>query len=84
MAKGLAVIADEQHKQNAVFYATLIKDDGQATRMIDYLLMQGVQACALDHLNQTALFYAAREGKSGLVDQLMNLGCPPNHVDSYG
>jgi ankyrin repeat protein len=39
---------------------------------------------ALDHLNQTALFYASREGKSSLVDLLVTLGCPTNHVDSYG
>ena len=34
----LAIIADEAHKQNGVFYATLIKDDGQAVRMVDYLV----------------------------------------------
>jgi len=38
----LAIIADEAHKQNGIFYATLIKDDGQAVRMVDYLVAQGV------------------------------------------
>lgn len=67
-----------------MFYATLIKDDGQAARMIDYLVSKNVHSVALDYLSQTALFYAAREGKSALIELLISYGCPPNHVDAYG
>ncbi len=47
----ISMIADEQHKQNAIYYATLIKDDGQACRMIDFLVKEGVYPACLDHLN---------------------------------
>ena len=52
--------------------------------MIDFLMQQGVRASVADHLNQTPLYFAAREGKSALVELLVKQGCPPNHVDCYG
>ena len=47
----ISIIADDQHKQNAIYFATLIKDDGQACRMTDFLLKEGVKPACLDHLN---------------------------------
>lgn len=45
----------------------------------------GVKPDQPDNLNQTPLFYAAREGKNQLVDFLVNEGsCKVNHVDAYG
>lgn len=34
-----------------------------------------------DKVNETALFYAAREGKLETVEALLNLGADPNVVD---
>jgi hypothetical protein len=47
----ISIIADDQHKQNAIYFATLIKDDGQACRMTDFLVKEGVKPACLDHLN---------------------------------
>ena len=44
-------LADEKHQQNGVFYATLIKDESQAMKMIDYLVSLGVKAATTDHLS---------------------------------
>lgn len=35
-------------------------------------------------MNQTPLFYAAREGKLRVMEFLYAKGCKPNHVDCYG
>lgn len=45
---------------------------------------KGVPATYTDILNQTALFYVAREGKVNCVELLVKLGCGINHRDQYG
>jgi hypothetical protein len=59
----ISYLIDEKSKHNAVFYATLIKDEQACLKVIDYLLSQGLDCTQTDELNQTALFYSAREGK---------------------
>ena len=54
---------DENNKHNGVFYATLIRDEAQCMRMVDYLVANGVDLSVVDSLSQTALFYAARDNK---------------------
>jgi ankyrin repeat protein len=54
---------DENYKHNGIFYATLIKDDNQCMKMVDYLINSGADPAVVDSLSQTALFYASREGK---------------------
>ena len=45
----------------------------------------GVRPDQPDTLNQTALYYASREGKLLLIDFLVKEGnCKVNHVDTYG
>lgn len=45
----------------------------------------GVRPDQPDTLNQTALYYASREGKLQLIDFLVKEGnCKVNHVDTYG
>lgn len=39
---------------------------------------------AVDTLDQTALFYACRDGKIGVVTFLIEKGCVVNHKDQYG
>ena len=50
--------------------------------MIEFLITQDVDATAVDSLNQTALYYACREGKLDLIEVLVKTGCNVNQVDS--
>jgi ankyrin repeat protein len=50
--------------------------------MVEYLVSNGVDAAIQDKLNQTALYYACREGKLSLIELLIKSGCDVNHVDS--
>lgn len=52
--------------------------------MMHWLLKQNVDVSLPDSLNQTALFYASRDGKSSLVDLLYERGCDPNFIDWNG
>lgn len=49
-----------------------------------FLIEKGVEATYSDILNQTVLYYAAREGKTDCIDMLIQLGCNVNHRDTYG
>lgn len=49
-----------------------------------FLIEKGILPIYTDILNQTVLFYAAREGKSSCVDLLVKNGWSVNHRDQYG
>lgn len=44
----------------------------------------GVNPAQPDALNQTALFYASREGHNNVIEYLVKQGCEINHIDTYG
>lgn len=45
----------------------------------------GVKPEQPDNLNQTALYYASRDGKLHLLDYLVTEGnCNVNNIDTYG
>ena len=50
-------------KQTPMFSTGLIRNDDQAVRMARILRDFGVKPDQPDTLNQTALYYASREGK---------------------
>jgi ankyrin repeat protein len=76
---------DEKLKQNAIFYAMLIKDEAQSLKVTEYLAKEcGLDCTLTDELSQTALFYAAREGKLSVVTFLWQAGCKVDQVDIYG
>lgn len=74
----------KQYKQTDVFPAVLLKSEDDALKVIEHLKNKGVSLTATDTLEQTALFYAARDGKERIVDLLLENGCNPNHRDIYG
>lgn len=74
----------KQYKQTDVFPAILLKNEEDTLRVIKYLKEKGVSMIAKDTLDQTALFYAARDGKVNVVNFLLENGCDPNHRDCYG
>lgn len=74
----------KQYKQTDVFPAILLKNEDDSIRVIKYLKEQGVDLKHVDTLEQTALFYAARDGKDKVVSFLLENGCNPNHRDTYG
>lgn len=47
-------------------------------------MKKGVSLTATDILDQTALFYASRDGRSKVIKLLLEAGCSPNHRDQYG
>jgi ankyrin repeat protein len=68
-----------------MFSTSLIKSDDLATRTARVLKELGVKPEQPDTLNQTALYYASREGKNQLVDYLVTEGnCNVNNIDTYG
>ena len=44
MAQILQQIHDEKYHHNSIFYATLIKDEQQCMRMVEFLVQNGVDA----------------------------------------
>jgi len=81
----VANLSDEANfKQNPIFSATVIRDENKAVEMAKILTDMGVKPCTPDTLNQTPLYYSAREGKNNLVEFLVKNGCAVNHIDTYG
>lgn len=56
----------------------------RSLKILQFFINKGVSPNYSDILNQTVLFYIAREGKINCVDYLVNLGCNVNHKDEYG
>ena len=53
--------------------------------MTKYLINVGkCDPTKLDYLNQTCLFYVARDGINELAQIFIKAGCNANQVDSYG
>ena len=68
-----------------MFSTSLIKSDDLSVRMAKVLKELGVKPEQPDNLNQTPLYYAAREGKIHLLEYLVTEGnCNVNNVDTYG
>jgi len=68
-----------------MFSTSLVRSDDLALRTARVLRDLGVKPDQPDTLNQTALYYAAREGKAQLVDFLIREGnCNVNNIDTYG
>ncbi|CDW71912.1 bromodomain containing protein [Stylonychia lemnae] len=78
------LVDETNFKQTLVFSATLIPDDARSVQMVQVLKQLGVSPSQPDTLSQTALYYAAREGKNQLCDYLIENGCKVNHIDTYG
>lgn len=67
--------------QNVMFYAA----KGGDLAWCKYLHSKGCKANLFDIHNQTALFYAAREGQTEVVEWLITAGeCNINHIDRNG
>ena len=80
-----SLLDEANYKQTPMFSTSLIRNDGEAVRMARVLRELGVKPDQPDTLNQTALYYASREGKLQLIDFLVKEGnCKVNHVDTYG
>ena len=75
---------DGEFQQNANFFATQIKDEEKAIKMVKWLTNKGCKLNLTDTLGQTCLFYAARDGKRDLVSCLVELGMDINVVDTFG
>jgi ankyrin repeat protein len=81
----LANLVDEaNYKQNCIFYATVIKDENAAIEMAKIFVGMGVKPNQTDTLNQTPLYYAARDGHVKMMEFLINNECNVNHIDTYG
>lgn len=76
-------LVDDNFRQTAIFHSVMIKDNEAAYNAIKFFIDKGVNAGYSDILNQTALFYVAREGKANCVEILVKNGCSVNHRDQY-
>lgn len=65
------LLDEANYKQTPMFSTALIRSDDQAVRMARVLREMGVRTDQPDNLNQTALYYSAREGKLNLIDFLV-------------
>eukprot|EP00438_Fugacium_kawagutii_P023170 Skav200827 [mRNA] locus=scaffold3034:48613:49854:+ [translate_table: standard] len=70
--------------QTTVFLAASRQSgqDEQALALCSMLLERGVPLDHVDELNQSALFYAAREGHAGTIRYLLRKGADPNLLDT--
>lgn len=76
-------LVDESFRHTAIFHSVMIKDEENAKNVLKYFLEKGLDANYTDMLNQTALFYSAREGKIKCIELLIQNGCSVNHKDQY-
>ena len=67
-----------------IFYAVSAKEPETAKKLLYMFVEMGVPANYTDTLDQTALFYASRDGLDDCVNFLIKNGCNANHVDTYG
>jgi len=77
-------IVDDNFRHTPLYYSTLIKDDDTALKVMKFFVEKKVNPAYVDILNQTALFYAARENKINCFDIFLNNNCSVNHRDQYG
>lgn len=77
-------LIDGNMKQNANFAAMKVVDENKAIAMVQWLVGKGCQIKLTDALDQTCLYYAARDGNTSLVKCLIELGVDIHHVDTYG
>lgn len=74
----------KQYKQTEVFAAIQVKNEEDGLKIINYLMKNGTSLTATDALDQTALFYASRDGKLKILNLLLENGCSANQRDTYG
>lgn len=85
LALDLTQLVDENNqRQNVMFSASQVKDDEMALRLVRYFHELGVSCNQPDSLNQTALYFASREGLNNTIEYFVQNGCNVNHVDNYG
>ena len=70
--------------QNSIFYAVSCPDEQKAVKMTKWLATKGCKIAMIDNIGQTALFYAARDGRLSLTQCLIELSVDINQVDAYG
>eukprot|EP00438_Fugacium_kawagutii_P017368 Skav201548 [mRNA] locus=scaffold1616:243567:244817:+ [translate_table: standard] len=73
-------------EQTTVFFAAARESgqDEEALALCRMLLERSIPVDHADELNQSALFYAARQGHAGTIQYLMRQGANPNLVDKNG
>ena len=73
-------------EQTTVFFAAARQPgkDEEALALCRMLLDRGLAVDCVDELNQSALFYAARQGHAGTIEYLMGQGADPNLLDKNG
>jgi len=77
-------IVDDNFRHTPLYYSTLIKDDDASLKVMNFFVDKKINPAYVDILNQTALFYAARENKINCFDIFLNYNCSINHRDQYG
>jgi ankyrin repeat protein len=77
-------ILDGNFRHTCLYYAVLIQNPEVAYLVMKAFIEKGVPPAYTDILNQTVLYYAAREGKLKCAEYLISLGCNVNHRDQYG
>lgn len=60
-------LIDGNTSQNANFAAMKIQDESDAIEMVQWLVGKGCQIKLTDDLDQTCLYYAARDGRTATV-----------------
>jgi len=77
-------LVDDNFRHTSLFYAAIIPDPIDAIKVIEFFVDKGVPPVYTDILNQTVLYYTAREGKLDCCRFLIDKGCNVTHKDNYG
>lgn len=80
----VAKVTEGSFRHTCLYFAALIADPEAAFQVTKALVERGVPPGYTDVLNQTVLYYAAREGKVKCAEYLISLKCDVNHRDQYG
>lgn len=72
---------EPQLKQNAYFFALENNNEAQTLEMFKFLLSKGVPITHRDSLQQTVLFYAAKDGSVAICDFILSNGVDVNSRD---
>eukprot|EP01017_Pseudomicrothorax_dubius_P027379 TRINITY_DN3145_c0_g5_i1.p1 TRINITY_DN3145_c0_g5~~TRINITY_DN3145_c0_g5_i1.p1 ORF type:complete len:575 (+),score=82.61 TRINITY_DN3145_c0_g5_i1:309-2033(+) len=72
-----------EDRKTAIFYAAMVRDEDSCLEMVKLLIQYGADPRFKDNLKQTALYYLARDGKTKVLEYLLDRGCPIDDTDIY-
>lgn len=78
------LVDNTSSRHTSVFYTVQLADELKGDALLELLLGYGADVTYKDSLQQSALFYAAKNGRRRQCELLLQAGVQPNDKDTYG